>query len=344
MDTWRYELELRSEDGARLGEVRVEPDWDPALEWAAFAGVRRGLLPAVCATADGWVEPLWDSERGRPLVRGFRVCIPGLECLPPTELPVSYLAQLAREASAAFVGSGALQAGEPFRYRVHAFAGASAAAAGGAGGLSIEEVATALPCGDRPLARALQASVRWGEAAEDDELTVFVARHVLEEAMARARAHPEVEIGGILVGRLQRDCVRPDIYLEVTAQIPARHALSHVTKLTFTPETWAAAEAAIALRRRGEIMCGWYHDHLDWCRNCPIENRRLCTRSSAFFSADDAHLQRVCFPRAYQVALLISDSINTGMTWSLYGWRRGAVAARGFHIFEQQEESSTCES
>jgi hypothetical protein len=338
-ETYRYSLDLLAEDGSFLGQVGIEPDWEPALECAAFAAVRRGLLPAVSMPAPGAVEPVWDAQRGRPFVAAFRVRIDGFDQTDATPLPVTYLLPLARQASAAFVDKGTLRAGETFLYRVNAFAVApQASAANGAAAFEVEEVATPLPLDDRPLAPFLDASVLWGEAPGEDELPVFVPRRVLDEAVARARENPEVEIGSILVGKLHRDRAAREIFLEVTAQIPAQHALSHATKLTFTAETWAAAEAAIALRGRGEIMCGFFHDHLDWCRNCPIENRRRCTISNAFFSADDVHLHRVCFGRAFQVALLISDNINTGMTWSLYGWRQGTVQRRGFHILENHDE------
>jgi proteasome lid subunit RPN8/RPN11 len=342
MVAYRYALELFAEDGRLLGQVPVDPDWEAALEWAAFAAVRRGLLPALAAAPPGDVEPLWDAARGRPFVAGFRVRVAGAELGAATDLPVTYFWPQAQRAAAAFVESGGLQAGAPFYFRVHAFAARAAAAANDDGAFSVDEVRLALPIDEQSLAPLVGASMRSGAEAETDEIPVFVPRPVLNEVRARAREHPDVEIGGILVGALHRDPDLPEIFLEVTAQIPARHALSHATKVTFTAETWAAADAAIALRRRGEIMCGWYHSHPDWCRRCPIENRRRCTVSSDFFSADDVHLHRVCFARAYHVALLISDNINSGMTWSLYAWRLGLVTRRGFHIIEDDMESMAC--
>jgi proteasome lid subunit RPN8/RPN11 len=336
METYRYMLDLLAEDGTVLGQVGVEPDWEPVLECASFAAIRRGLLPPSTATVPGAVEPVWDEKRGRPLVSGFRVRIDGLGDTDGSLLGVSYLSALARQASLDLVERGALQPGAPFLYRVSAFPVEAPSGAGEPATFDVEEVASPLPVEERSLGPLLAASARWGEAADAEEMTVLVPRRVLDEAMALARRDPETESGGILVGKLSRDPETAEIFLEVTAQIPARHALSHATKLTFTAETWAAAEAAMRLRRRGEIMCGWFHDHLDWCRRCPEESRWRCTASNAFFSADDAHLHRVCFGRAYQVALLISDSIRTGMTWSLYGWRRGTVEPRGFHILETE--------
>lgn len=337
MRTYKYILELVGGDGRTIGEVPIDPDWEPALEWAAFDALRRGRVPTVWRAPSGHVEPVWHPERGRPCVAGFLIHVDGVESV--AELPVAYVARQARAAVATFFESATLRAGDSFSCLVQAFATGSESAMGDAVAFTVDDVASPLPLGDRALSTITEHAVRWGLPPEPDEFPVFISRAVLEEITAQARANPDNEVGGILVGRLHRDPELPDIFLEVTAQIPAQHTTADATRVSFTAETWAAAEAAIALRRRGELMSGWQHSHLDWCRHCPIENRRRCTRSNAFLSADDIHLQRVCFGRAHNVALLVSDNIHTGMTWTLYGWRQGVVSPRGFHIIEQPEEN-----
>lgn len=330
---YQYTIDLLAEDGQLLGQVPAAPDWEPALEWAIFAGVRRRQLPAVTAAPTGEIEPIWHPQRGRPYVSGFRALIPADGSgTVSSDIPTAYFRTLARKASATLVEKGTLRDGEFFRYEVCAFpAPPGAPNPSRAGELSVEELPRPLALDETPLARFLGASVRSGEVAEDDP-PVFVPQHVLDEAVALSRQAKDVETGGILVGKLHRDRDLPEVFLEVTAQIPAQHALSHATKLTFTPETWAAVAAALALRRRGEMMLGWWHFHPDFCRNCPLERRRQCRLSSPFLSAEDVHLHRACFGRAYQVALLVSDSTVTGLTWSLFGWRRGMVELRGFHM------------
>jgi proteasome lid subunit RPN8/RPN11 len=165
---------------------------------------------------------------------------------------------------------------------------------------------------------------------------VFLPRRVLDEAVASARRAGDVETGGVLVGRLRRDgaSAPPGLFVEITAQVPAPHTRAESTRLTFTAETWAAVQAAITLRRRGEVMLGWWHSHPDFCRlrHCPEERRAACPGAAPFFSPEDVHLHATCFPSAYQVALLVSDSTPDGMTWSLFGWAQGMVTARGFHV------------
>jgi len=293
--------------------------------------MRRGRLPVQSSAHAGVVEPCWDPRRGRPFVDGFRARVDGAE---PMDLAASYLLPQARQASLRFVEAGALQAGDLFRYRVQAFA-APPPEVDAAIGFAVEEVATELPVAEGTLAALMAGAERAGPEPEADEFPVFVARAVLDEAMTSARANPDIEAGGVLVGRLVRDAALPDLFLEVTAQIAARHTVADSTSLTFTAETWAAVESAIALRGRKELQCGWHHSHPNWCRHCPLESQRLCTRSNAFLSSEDVHLHRVVFGHgAHNVALLVADNIHTGMTCSLFGWRRGAVAERGYFIID----------
>ena len=115
------------------------------------------------------------------------------------------------------------------------------------------------------------------------------------------------------------------------------------TRMTFTPGTWAAARTALAARGRGELLCGWWHSHCDWCRlrNCPLERRRTCTASHPFFSREDVHLHAACFPAGYHVALLVSDSAATGgLTVSAFGWSQGMVVARGLHVLPAVQAAS----
>ena len=53
-----------------------------------------------------------------------------------------------------------------------------------------------------------------------------------------------------------------------------------------------------------------------------------------FFSNTDIHMHRTVFPRAYQVALLVSDHGREALEVNLFGWRQGGVVARGFEIYE----------
>lgn len=344
---YQYAVDIVAEDGRRVGQATVVPDWKPALEWVYFQGIREGRLPAVTAAAFGTVEPIWHPQSGQPYVSGFRAVIPSNGNAEVSRvIPTAYLRALARQTSASLVEKGLLKAGEVFRYAVSAFGTpmGSMPQPANAGGFSVEEIAQPLPLDEAPLDSFFRGSLLAGGDEADGDTPVFMRRSVLDEAMELARRAGDIETGGVLVGKLYRDRTARDvsvgdasaceIFVEVTAQIPAPHTLSQSTRLTFTAETWAAVRAALALRKRDELMLGWWHSHPDFCRlcNCPVERRRYCTAASPFLSAEDVHLHATCFPCAYQMALLISDSTADGMTSSLFGWWQGMVRVRAFHI------------
>jgi hypothetical protein len=338
---YHYALTMYAQEGrVSLGQVPVTPDWGPALESARFEGIRRGQLPAVTAEAPGWIEPVWNETLGQPYLSGFQAVIQGDDgVVVRSDVPTAYVRGHAQKASASFVEKGDLKVGEVFTYVVSAFPAVEVPpTAPSSDGFSVEEVVEPLPLGDESLRRFVDASVRWGELAEGD-LPVFIPQRVLDEAVALSREAKDIETGSILIGKLHRDREVGEIFVEVSGLIKAQHTLSSATKLTFTPETWAAVDAALALRRRQELPVGWAHYHPDWCARCPAETRRQCTRSNNFFSADDVHLHHVCFSRAFQIALLISDNVESGLSWSLFGWRRGIVEPRGFYILQAQGDS-----
>jgi proteasome lid subunit RPN8/RPN11 len=162
------------------------------------------------------------------------------------------------------------------------------------------------------------------------EMPLFIAREVIDQAMEMSQRAGDVEVGGVLVGRLRHDASVPEIFVEVTGLIPAQHTLASATKVTFTPETWAAVDAAIALRRRNEVKAGWAHFHPMFCRQCSADRRANCIFNKPFFSDEDCHLHRVCFSRAHHVALLVSDTPAEGMVITTYGWSKGMMKERGF--------------
>ena len=337
---YQYAIDFYREDGRALAQVPVTPDWEPALEWTQFEGMRLGRLPPVTAAACGSIEPVWHPGIGQPCISAVRAVARTGDSAISREIPRSYFRGLARQAANQLVEKEVLKQGEVFRYAVSAYPvpGRSAPESAVAADFSVEEVLQPLPLEEALLESFFCGAVPAGGAAADGDMPVFVSEPVLDELTLLARQAGDCETGGVLVGILHRDSSVPEIFLEVTAQIAASHTQSSSTKLTFTADTWAAVHAAIALRKRSELMLGWWHYHPDFCRlkNCPVERRRTCTLSNTFFSVEDVHLQRTCFQRAYQIAVLISDSTATGLTSSMYGWRQGMVVERGMYVMENK--------
>ncbi len=331
---YRYALELYKADGTLLGRASMDVDWEPAREWTRFLALRRNALADSDPGKDWSIEPLWRQDEGEPYLRGFQVRIHrNGEGAVAAEFPVRYFRALAHQASAYFVEKGKLGSGDNFYYIPVATPGAARPQAEAKPMFSSEEVARPLPLRESALDAFLRGSAVSGTVDADDA-PVFIPRKVLDEAGALSRAAGARETGGILIGHLHRDASLPEIFAEVTAQIPARHTRQELTRLTFTAETWTDVQAAIDLRRRNEIYLGWWHSHCvgEWCKDCPEEKQKECKLAKDFFSTTDRSLHRTVFPRAYSVALVVNDAPPAEPTYSLYGWRQGLLEARGYYI------------
>ena len=182
-------------------------------------------------------------------------------------------------------------------------------------------------------------------STDDEQIAVFMPREMIEETVQRMVRAGGEETGGILIGHLHRDPGRRQLFLEVTAQIPAQHAEQELARLTFTPETWTAVDAALALRGKGEIQLGWWHSHpaSHWCDDCPPDTRgavRPPVRLRATFSARTTWPCIVpCF-RGHTALPWCSATVAAvpaAPTWRLFGWRYGMVMARGFHLLDTAE-------
>ena len=333
-DGYRYTLQLYRADGAALGQAAVEVDWEPAREWARFQAVRRCGTAAIASGAVSEPEPLWHESMGAPFIEGFRmtVALPGGgECA--SDFPVRYFNALASAASARLVESGALKNGDRYQYAAAAFPNGAAGRAAEAQAFQVEEEPPELPVAGAEIGRYLRDSALVGQE-EAADLKVFVPDYVLEEAVLLAREAPGRETGGVLVGHLRRDPEISDIFAEVTAQLPARHTVSEAAKLTFTPATWTGIRAALNLRRRGELMLGWWHSHpvRDWCPECPPEKKRRCRLARDFYSEHDMALHRAVFPAAFTIGLVLNGLGGDDATFSAFGWRRGMLEPRGFRV------------
>lgn len=341
---YRYALMLYREGKAPLGQVAVEVDFEPAREWAEFRALRRGLISADEAGRVFRVEPLWHLKLGEPYIRGFRVMVEsqnGKEA--SADFTNSYFRQLAKQASALLIEKGSLKKGERFKFLAAAFPQQKNKEAVKLN-FTMEEVAPDLSLRDASLVEQVQGSTFQGRLDADD-MPLFVPQRVLEEAKALSKEAGAKETGGILIGHLGRDQKLLEIFAEVMAQIPARHTEATLTSLTFTSETWTGVRAALELRRKGEIMLGWWHSHpvREWCKGCSTQSQKVCTMASDFFSSHDHALHRTIFPRAYSVALVVNDMAANDATFSVFGWRRGLLEARGFHITGAEEKKQSME-
>ena len=338
---YRYALMFYRDGEAPMGQAAVEVDWGAVREWAEFSAIRRGLLSAGEAGKTYAVRPRWHPRLGEPYVEGFRVDVEaGGACEASIEFGTTHFRKFAKRASAALVERGALKKGERFKYVAAAFPQPERPP--DSFRFTAESSAPQLSLKETPLAQFVRDSNPAGEPAPDD-MPLFIPQRVLDEAAELSKGAGAKETGGVLIGHLHRDAGLPEVFAEVTAQIPARHTEANLTKLTFTSETWTDVRAALALRRRDEIMLGWWHSHplREWCKGCSAESQRACAMARDFFSAHDHALHRTIFPRAYSVALVVNDLPSGEATFSVFGWRRGLLEPRGFRVAGEGQRLQT---
>ncbi len=327
---YAYQLALYTADGVALGRAVLQVDWEPAREWTRFTAVRAGRLPVAAVDIGATVAPIWHARAGEPYVGGFRVGAAFDHCTVEHEFDIGYFARLAEAALQALAERKEVETPGAARYITTAYTAPDTSSATVKPAFVACEIAPDLTLEDGSLDE-IAARARPGGEETPGDLPVFVPERVLDESARLTGAAGETETGGVLIGHLRRDSGRREVFTEVTAQIPARHTEASPTRLTFTAETWTDVRRALALRGRGEVMLGWWHSHpvQAWCKGCQPASSPACQAGAGFLSADDRALHRAVFPRAYSLALVVS---NTGprATFALFGWREGVIARRDF--------------
>ena len=332
---YRLSITLFSDDGAVLGTVPAECDWEPINEWTRLHFQRRGLLSTRVEGECASVLPLWSDSLGEPWCRGLRLRIQHPGHLPvASDFPNTLFKGSAGALASVLVDQQKLRVGDTYSYILAAH---PADDIPDAGGLQIRDTSPSLPIEQGSIEEFLLRSTPRG-ILDADDIPVFVAPRVLEEAAAQTRAQEGTETGGILIGRLWHDPSAGEIFAEITAQIPAEFTTGTLVRLTFTPETWTAA--ALALRSRGsnEVLIGYWHSHpvAAWLRSesTTPETQKNCLYAHDFFSEDDKAVMRAAFPRAWCVAIVAND-VASGLTFSMFGNRRGTTQPRGFYVEDQ---------
>lgn len=164
------------------------------------------------------------------------------------------------------------------------------------------------------------------------DLPIFIEENVIEETIAQTIEAGGMEQASFLIGQLCRDPKGP-AYMVITAQIPAKEGVvAKEHSVTFSHEAFLAARGITSLRRRGEIVLGWAHNH-HWCGSCPGNP----SGSTIFFSSADVDVHASAFPRPFQVALvagrdLALDAARPAVR--LYGWKEGDLAERSYLTFK----------
>lgn len=347
-ERWRYAVQILREDNTPLRQIPVTMDWDPLREWVRFIALRQGSAPASALALECTIEPIWDRNRGEPYLDGLRARAErgeGARALT-ADFSASFFNVQAKAAVAQLVEEGSLELGAQVLCLPVAYAPQNDPEARPRNGrFKAQPGAPTLHIRGGSLAQCLANSGALAGALDDvaEDIPVFLPQVVLDEARELARAEVVSETGGLLIGQVCRDDAGGDLFVEVTAQLPARHVDATLHRLTFTSDTWTEFRSTIALRRQGEVMVGWWHSHpvREWCKKCSEESQRACALRADFLSEDDRLLHRTVFPRAYSLALVVNVVAYEDPTFSLFGWRCGKIELRSHHVLHSPASVAT---
>ena len=358
---YNFGIEIISPGGELLGQVLISKDkWKGAVEYAQFSGIQSGQLAATNTTASASIEPVWDKQ-GEPRVASARITVFGDgDNSSSKEVSAAYFDLDAKKYHQAYLNQlnpqTTTEVAETFTYRLTAHRKPEEVDSRGRGGrrrMRVKPVVEPLALREMPVKGFIDRSVvidQGGCEGLGEDIAVFMRPEVLAKANMLARESGDVECGGVLIGRLCRPPEVPappevqstdtqhskGIFMEITDQIMADNVESDKTKLTFTHETWNGILQQVESRNSDECILGWWHKHPNWCGQCPQEKKSACKVNSVFFSDDDRSLHGLVFGRAYHVALLLSERDN-GMITSMYGWRKGRIQPRNFHLLNAND-------
>jgi len=140
-------------------------------------------------------------------------------------------------------------------------------------------------------------------AGRRQDFRVHLAEDVHQRIVEHAGENLSVEIGGVLVGRWERDDDGP--FAVVSEMIRCDSAASKTAEVTFTHDTWTAINNEMDNQFTELSIVGWYHSHPDF---------------GIFLSDRDAFIQEHFFSGSGQVAYVV-DPVRK--TEGIFVWRKG---------------------
>jgi proteasome lid subunit RPN8/RPN11 len=336
-------LEYVDENGRVVQDRRLRPaDFGHAIRHTRFDAFRLGLADEYWPALESVrIEPVFPEGGGTSArTKGFCVVLPlpsGREHV--CEFDIHYFGSSAKRLRAELQRAQTMRDEEHLFYRLNAFLNdEEPAAPGGKLALSLEPASGGIEAvaGDR---RDFPSAALWGNPSAG-ELPVLVDIGVLEEIVEEARAYPEREIAGFLLGQLRRSETTKHPFVVVTGLASATNTSeANSTSVTYTPASFAEARRMITLRGVAcERITGWYHSH-PWrlCAECPLQPPKECIEKILFYSLDDIHLMETTFEQPFMVGLVaaVDPRIEAALGHppvKMYGWRKGEIKDRGFDV------------
>ena len=340
---FRFAMELLTPGGKRLDTVALErADFDRAIEATCFDALRRGEVSEYAFAKDqARIVPRFPGDG--PRSAGFDIAIDTCSGERRRHFSLDYFRTTMRRHGAGLAVAGRLAPDATVAFRLAAFAEEPLRKKSG-WVMDLEEEPSRITIRKGDL-RAHGPSEAW-DAPTADDFRVLIPRHVIDESIAEARALPDREIGGALLGHLRRDAASGELYLEVTCLVPCEQTRATAVSVTFTHDTWARVREVLTCRGEDELIVGWVHSHpFRVCAECPSPVPTECQAKVLFYSTDDEFLMESTFPRPFMVGLLAAveprlESALGHAPVKLFGWRDGVVVPRGFEVIDFGERGA----
>jgi proteasome lid subunit RPN8/RPN11 len=155
---------------------------------------------------------------------------------------------------------------------------------------------------------------------DDFSVRVVIARSVLEEIHCHGKSFPNVEVCGLLVGKIYQDELGAFLYVQ--KMIRGEYASSQVAQVTFTPETWEHLYTTLDRDYPDLRILGWYHTH---------------PRFGIFLSEADLFIHHNFFNTPEQIALVYDP--HSGEQ-GVFIWKEGKTVVETCLIEEDVEASN----
>ncbi|MFQ6113207.1 MAG: Mov34/MPN/PAD-1 family protein, partial [bacterium] len=305
LNDYHMNLELYDQDGRVRHQFEVD-SFRNCLEDFKFSSFRKrlvrnnGLDPVVT------LEPLWEEEGKSPYCHGFRLCFRNKKALYKKAYSTKVFKYHIYRAVRELIENNQLEEGMELKFRMSAFLNkrtTAEAAQPQSGKISVTSTRQPMPIIEQNL-KHFSAAKRVNHRSD---MPVWIAQHVVKEMIDHTLANKESERAGFLLGHLCQDPETRALFLVCRAQVVAQVELpneytSSLTHFQFSPEIFCEVQRVISLRKKNEVVLGWWHSH-PWPFACRLANQCECT--SIFFSAADFSVMETAFGAPYQVAIVV---------------------------------------
>ncbi|MCH8829474.1 MAG: hypothetical protein IID45_07850 [Planctomycetes bacterium] len=139
----------------------------------------------------------------------------------------------------------------------------------------------------------------------ESEYRIVLAKSAHDDILAHAATNPNIELCGVLVGKLFHDDNGP--YLLISDVVRGREAREEASNVTFTHSTWELIHKEMDEKHADSRIVGWYHMHPGF---------------GVFLSEVDVFAHSHFFNAAWQVALVVDPK---GQTEGFFHFKDGQI-------------------